>query len=505
MPADAAEITPALAFEFGSMSTTVAALMGGTGRHAARTRQAIYQKWAQMESDPIVSTALMLLCTAALGGHETTGKIVFIEPSPEARGDKQAAAMVEDIDRHLGPMLNQCAFTMAYLAAAFGDAFVRVYSEDKAGVVGLYTDELVRPEIVQAYERGGRTAGFSIYTGMRNFEPLDITQMARVKMPRTQWVPQYGVMEKALRIAITEDDMSQLPLMPAAVGGSLLFNAELAYDNLAASLCGLVGQRWMDSIDERILTVNMESMTKDQQSRFIESVGAMLLRSKTIAEEAVTANHPVLERIRHILPVFNEKQVVQVNDAGATARTSTISVEDVMVHARMLSGALGVDLAMIGFADQLSGGLGEGGFFRTSAQAAERARIIRVALADGFNQIIDIHTLKKYGTVFPPESRPWTINFYGSISALEAEKGRTRLDAMNAGASLVQNLQGLRDLGADKKIMETFMSKVLMLDEDLASEFSRIADLKPDEGGAGGFGPAGGGPATAEMGADEPV
>ena len=88
-----------------------------------------------------------------------------------------------------------------------------------------------------------------------------------------------------------------------------------------------------------------------------------------------------------------------------------------MLHARMYSGAIGVDLAMLGFADQLAGGLGEGGFFRMSAQAAENSRIIRNSLAEFIYHVIDIHTMHKYGTVFDPDKRPFTVNFYGSISA----------------------------------------------------------------------------------------
>jgi len=138
----------------------------------------------------------------------------------------------------------------------------------------------------------------------------------------------------------------------------------------------------------------------------------------------------------------------------------------------------------------LSGGLGDGGFFRVSAQAAERARIIRVALAEFFNQVVDVHTLRRYGVVFSPKERPWAINFYGSISALEAEKQRTKADSMNSGALLVQAMQAMKDIGANKEIMAEFLAKTMMLDEDQAKLFATIVDAKPpdgaDEGSFGG-------------------
>ena len=147
-------------------------------------------------------------------------------------------------------------------------------------MVDLHSDEMVRPQLVQPFERGSRTIGFAVSLGERNFERLDVSQLARLKMPRTQWIPQFGVVEKSLKGAITENDIDNLPIMPSMVGGSLLYNAEEPYDNLTASLLGLVGQRWMDSIDEQMVAVNLESMTLEQQERFVESVKGMLLASK---------------------------------------------------------------------------------------------------------------------------------------------------------------------------------------------------------------------------------
>jgi hypothetical protein len=492
--APASQITQADTYLYGADSATISTLLG-SGKKAARARSAIYDKWSLMESDAICSSALGLLVTTALGGHETTGQMVFIEKTPAAETDKRLGKIVDEINEDLSALFNKVAFTMGYTGSAFGDAYARVYTNAQ-GVVDLYTDEMVRPPLVQPFERGSRTVGYAVYVGERNFERLDVTQLARLKMPRTQWVPQNGVVEKALKLALTEDDIDNLPIMPSMAGGSLLYNAEESYDNLAASLMGLVGQRWMDSIDEEMVSVNLESMTVDQQKRFIDSIKTMLLKSKALAEQAVSGGKPIMERIRHIIPVFNEKQVTQIAAAngGQSGRSGTLSIEDVLLHAKLLSGALGVDLAMLGFSEILSGGLGDGGFFRVSAQAAERARIIRVALAEFFNQIVDIHTLKRYGFVFPANSRPWSINFYGSISALEAEKLRSKMDAMNSGMLLVQAMQMFKDAGANKAQMETFLSKEMLLDEDEAKLFATIVDQKPPEG-EGGDNEGGGFPA----------
>lgn len=479
---DSNDISPADTMMYGAGTTTVASLLA-SGSRQARTRQAIYDKWSQMESDPVVSSAIKLLVTSALGGHETSGDIVFIDKKPEAEKNEKMGKMVEEIREDLSGILNRAAYPMAYTGSIFGDSYARIYT-DSSGVVDLYTDELVRPPLVQPFDRGSRTVGFAVYTGERNFQRLDTTQLARMKMPRSQWVPQHGVFEKSLRLTLGTDDVNDLPLMPAMAGGSLIYPAEEPYDKLTASLLGLVGQRWMDSIDEQMLTVNLNDMSKDMQKNFMGSIRDMLNRSKEVAEKAVKENQPIMERVRHVIPVFGEKQLTRV-EGGQSGRSDNITIEDVMLHARLLSGAIGVDLSMIGFADQMSGGLGEGGFFRTSAQAAESARVIRVALAEAFNHIIDMHTLKRYGVVFPPSERPWRINFYGSISALEAERQRTLNDSMGVGIGLAQAIGAMRDMGADKKIMKTFLTETMQLDDEQAKVFAALAETSVDDGEEG--------------------
>lgn len=485
--APATQITQADAVLYGAGSTTVASLLS-SGTRQARSRQMIYEKWAEMEGHPIISSSLLLLVTAALGGHETSGDLVFVDKTARAKGNKRLEAIADDISAELVPLFNRIAFQMGYTGAAFGDAYARIYSNAR-GVVDLSADEMIRPQLVQPFERGSRTVGFAVYTGERNFERLDVLQLARLKMQRTQWVPQFGVVEKALKFALTEDDIDHLPLMPSMAGGSLLYNAEDPYNNLNATLLGMVGQRWMDSIDEQMVGINMESMTEEQQTKFLSSVEGMLKRSKSYAEQAVKRGRPIMERIRHLIPLWGEKQLVNIGPlSGQSGRASTLSIEDALLHARLLSGSVGVDLSLVGFADQLAGGLGDGGFFRISAQVAERARVIRVALAEFFNGVIDVHTSRRYGLVFDPQSRPWKINFYGSISAQEAEKQRTRAEAMNAGMLLVQAMQMMKELGARKDVMTEFLSKTMMLDEDQAKLFATITDAPPPEGNEPGGG-----------------
>jgi hypothetical protein len=475
--------------------TTIATMLGAPDR-PARTRHQIYQKWMDMMSDPIVSSAVKLLVTSSLGGHETTGDVIFIEEKKLKSGKVNAkhAALIDDLRLHLQPLLNKNAFTVAFNSASFGDGYSRIYAKKGAGVLDISSDELLNPLLIQPYEQGSRTVGYVAITGNKQQERLTTMQVARAKMPRTQWVPQMAIVEKAYRVLLAEDDLDSLPMLPALAGGSLIYNAEDAYDKLYSALTGLLGQRVLDSIDEQIMTVQMAGMNADQQARFVKSIVSMLKKSKERAEEAVASKKPFLERIRHIIPVFGEKQVTglqQFPTRASSGSGSNYTIEDVMLYARLLSGAIGLDLSLLGFADQLSGGLGDGGFFRTSAQAAENARIIRSAMNGWVNHIIDVHTYHKYGFVFEEAERPFNVKYWGSISALEAEKKRSRADDANAGLLLAQVIDQMKNMGATKDQLEYFLVKQMGVDEDLAKNLASIVDAKSrmDAGGdPGAFG-----------------
>lgn len=488
-------------YEYSETVTTTS--LTGNGVVGARSRQVIYAKYQQMSGDPLVSGAIRLHVTAALGGHETSGDIVFIEAKPAAKDDPAAAALVKELSDALAPIFNRMAIPAAYNAAIYGDAYARLYTKDRVGLEDMSIDEMLLPPLVIPYEQGNKTRICLVAVGEKAREKLTMDQVARVKLPRLIYTPQPVAVEKAWRVAVTENDVTKLPLMPGLVGGSFLADAEAQYNNFAAALAGLVGQRVLDSIDESIFTAQVTGMTVEQRQAFLKSLKTMLTKSKAVADEAVRTGKPVLQRIRHILPVWGDKQVVGiqgVNSGGATGggRAGNISIDDVLFHAKLLCGALGIDISMLGFADLMSGGLGDGGFFRTSAQAAERSRTIRVALNDFFNDCIDVHLIKKTGHTYEPKDRPWQVNFYGTISALETERVKTQLDAINAGTMLAQCFAMVKDAGLDEKAMAHMFERVMKLDAEDAKMYAKAiiaakkaADAK--EAAQGGFGGAPGG------------
>ena len=150
-----------------------------------------------------------------------------------------------------------------------------------------------------------------------------------------------------------------------------------------------------------------------------------------------------------------------------------------LFYAKMLAGGLGLDLSMLGFSDLLSGGLGDGGFFRVSAQSGQRARLLRQGLTGWVNHIIDVHCYFKYGGSFN-KNRPYEVVFNGATSALERENQETR-ERKNAAASVaLQNFSSLRELGLDEAAMMQFIKDQMGFDEDEAQMYAKNLSGSPN-------------------------
>ena len=138
-------------------------------------------------------------------------------------------------------------------------------------------------------------------------------------------------------------------------------------------------QRLIDSMDEAIFTYSIDGDLKNRET-FKKSLENIFKRSKAMVEKVAHGtqderNRALLTRVRHLVPVsMDGRQSINDTATGGSKRAGgNTSIEDGVTNARHLAGALGVNLSLHGFGDQMADGLGEGGFFRTSAQVAERA------------------------------------------------------------------------------------------------------------------------------------
>lgn len=451
-----------------------------------RTRKQIYSKWQLMQADPQIAEALSLHVTAALGGHETTGDMIFISPSESVRGKGERARTlrkkVEIESKRMTPILNRNAFSLARQAIAYGDSYARIYLNDK-GVIDLVNGDYTAPPLILPFEQGGRTIGYFVMEEEKldkAMAKLEIHQLLRMKMARIERVPQVSLASWTDERLIGVDIQSDMPIMPSMVGGSFLYPVERAWDDAMISLMGLNNQQIADSVKQAFLTVNMDGMPPNQQKKYKEGLVKTLQNYRDQIREAFKGGEALYGTKYHVLPTWGDKQNIQpVGDLAQ--RTAPLSTETLMINLRRIAGGLGLDLSLIGWADMLAGGLGDGASFHTSAQIMRRSMLIRQALIDAFNHLMSLHWGVKYNEYFYDGDYPWQFDFYSDQSAAATEALNNKQTRMNTVALIAQSLTALREVGLKKDSVRVILEEVGGLDTEQAEKLAQDLGDKPDD------------------------
>lgn len=445
-------------------SITVSQSLMDDSRRVA-SRQEIYANYSYMAGSPIIATALNLHVTQSLGAHENTSDVFFLEAKPDSSAQEQK--IIDDLRETLSPILNSIAYEIAYNATVYGDAYARIYGKSKEGIKAIvHNDDFNTPNII-AMERCNKTVGYlvAMEANTGNLVPMTNIQMARFRLQRMGNVPQTRMLYNAWISNACEDDPDKHMPLPSLVGGSFLQDAGQAFYMLQNALFGLNSSRILDSVRENMVSANMSNMNKEQQEKFIDNLISILKASANYVSDAIKTGRPISKRFTHIMPVFDEKQLVQVdNSLSGSGNSSVYTLDDVMFYARMLAAVLGHDLSMLGFSDQLSGGLGDGGFYRVSAQGALRSIMLRTGFTDFVNQCIDVHMYLKYGGTF--FKRPYQITFIGAQTAMEKEKQDVQERRSMSAGNILSVFRELKDQEFSEQSMVNFMKDNLQMDED---------------------------------------
>ena len=465
-----------------------------------RTRQQIYMMWEIMQKDPQVAEALSLHVTAALGGHETTGDMIFITPHERVRGKgRRAKELRERVEReanHIAPIINRYAYALARQAVGFGDSYARIYTDERKGVVGLMNNRHTAPPLIMPFEQAGATIGFHALEEEdreRSIAKLTPKQLLRVRMPRIDNVPQMPMQVWQDKKTLIYDRRSDNPILPAEVGGSFLYSIEEPWQDVTISRAGLNNQQIADSVKQAFLTINMEGMPPKQQKKYAQSITTMLTNYRNQIEEAFKGGEALYGTKYHLLPQWSEKQILQ--SAGELSqRNAPLNEGLLMLNLRRLAGGLGIDLSLMGWADMLAGGLGDGAAFHTSAQIMRRSTFIRQACIDSFNHLMSIHWGIKYGEYFDSKEYPWQFDFYSDQNAAATQALSNKQNRANTATIQAQAIQMLKDLGLGKETAQLILEDTMGYDIELAEKIAVAISQAPADpmampAMAGGAGP----------------
>lgn len=451
-----------------------------------RSRRQIYSTWEAMERDPSIAEALGLHVAAALGGHESRSELVYMVPAPSIRGGgKRAKDLRQKVERRAKAMnteMNRVILPACRHAVAYGDSYARVYAREKTGVYDLLCADETKPPLIQAFEQGGRTIGFHVLENPyenRVLTKLTRMQMARLKMPRMSPIPQYDPIRLTdRRQNLQEDDRTLLPIVAAKVGGSLLYEAEIPWQNVNLALSAMNSQQVADAVEHAFLTMDMSGMPQAQQQKYKKGLQQTLQTHRNNIRTAMQGGETLWAPSYYVLPTWSEKQVVSAL-GELSQRTGQINPETFMINVRRMMGGMGIDISMVGWMDMLAGGLGDGAAFHTSAQIMRRSQWIRGGATDFLNHIADLDWWYCYGEAFSPQDRPWTFEFYSDQSAAMTEAISNKQNRFNTLAVLAQSLGALRELNLGDQANTQLLESIGGLDHAEAEKLAKAMGAAP--------------------------
>ena len=448
-------------------------------KNIRRHRKDIYSKWELMLKDPTVSEAMGIHVAAALGGHEARSDMVFVTPKNEFRNKRynDIQKKINIQKKALEPIINSNIIKICRDAISFGDAYTRIYAKKGVGVLNILCNEYTYPPLIQAYEQAGLTVGYHVLE-QRNWQrlltALNRVQMLRMKIPRMAHVPQMDIVEAVnTQKLLQSDTIADAPILPSHIGGSFLYEIEEPWWNVQLALATMNSQQIADSVNQVFLTLNMQGMPPAQQAEYRKGLETIVTNHTNHIKEALNGGDAIWGTQYHVLPTWDEKQILNPLGDIKGQRSSPINIEVFMINVRRLIGGLGLDISMVGWADLLSGGLGNGGFVSTSIQTMRRSMMIRQAATDYLNQLLNLDWGYRFGEMFEENQYPWQIEFYSDQTAAATEASQNKQNRMNTLSLVGQSLSAIKEVGLDAKTTAMLLESVGGFDLEQAQAIAK--------------------------------
>ncbi|BEB74580.1 portal protein [Salmonella enterica] len=437
-----------------------------------------------MAKSPTISTALNIHIAHALAPSKKTGQAFML--SPKDGSDAEAVSRCEELTADLGAMINDGLPSWAMIMAIFGVSYVRPYAEQGRGITGIESSYYTLPHFVQEFYRGSQLVGFSgdYILDTHSLRRVITEPWNLVSMKNPYWTPQHKVIPVSYGTKGYSllSDQADKPLMETQnYGTSFLEYSYEPYLNLCASLAALKSTRNNAAKIDRLIALTTNTLDPVNAANYTRGVSQALKRhSDLVAQRSINAN-AIPTVLNHLIPVMGDgKNGITIDTQSIPADIS--GIEDVMFHLRQLAASLGIDATMLGWADQMSGGLGEGGWQQTAIQAALRANWIRQAAQRTIYRLLDIHLAYKYGKVYTETNRPYDVQFNSMNTAIQEEENReldARANFVAVISQIMDQIQNNPKLAGSDAFMRYLFTEQLHIDDDTLN--TMIKEFKANE------------------------
>lgn len=270
-------------------------------------------------------------------------------------------------------------------------------------------------------------------------------------------------------------------------GTSFLAHAYEPFLNLVGALNALKATRYNAAKIDRLIALTTNSLDPVVGANYTLTVSQTLKRHGEALQKKAVNGNTMPTVMNHVIQVMGDgKNGIDTQSIPA----DIIGIENVRFHLRQLCAALGMDLKMLGWADQMAGGPREG---RRLDSGGTAGIVAAPGSAGMIYRLIDIHLAFKYDKVYVVNDRPYVVQFNSMNTAIQEEESRE----MDARANLIILMVQVMDaLQANNKLAEndTFMrylfSDQLQMDggtiDKMLAEFEKsrkMAEAQDDESG----------------------
>lgn len=392
-----------------------------------------------MANSASLSTTLNIHISNALSMNKKTREIVTVEAKSSA--DAATIKLCKEINNDLFPLINSSIPNWALIMATFGVAYMRPFAKKNIGITSIESNFYTLPHFVNEFTCAGQLAGF---TGEYLLDPVTHQRVLAkpwdlVPMRLPNWMPKYELRpmlygSSAYNLLSDPDDAPMIETQN--YGASLLEHSYQPFIDLCDSLKALKATRNNAAKIDRLVALTTDTLDPAQAAKYTREVTQGLKRNAVEIEKRMLSGNAMPTVVNSVIPVMGGgKGGISIDTQSIPADIT--GIEDVMFHLRQLASSAGVDATMIGWADQMAGGLGEGGWQQTSIAAAERSDWIRHGCDEAVHRLIDIHCAYKYGKVFPSVDRPYYIKFNSLNSSIQEQKNRELESRANYSAQIV--------------------------------------------------------------------
>jgi len=458
-------------------------------------RLAKYAVFQTMGTDPTIDSALKMHLSHSLSATPDTNEVVSIEST----SDKDDPITI-DLRNTFKDLINKNCQAWAYNASLYGVWYCRIYGQPGVGVELVRSDYYTHPRFMRAYERSGNLVGYSS-AWQRNFKAGHVSLM-----PPWSFVPfkiPYWNVDSTIepfRADGKEFDIANDILADDGIVESLNYGQSLIetsfgpWLDLQEAILSLNMSRKNAARMERMVGVNTGKLSPTAAAQYLVDVANNLNRVQKNRTEQSLRRGFVQTIVNHLIPIWGDSKG-RLEISTIEGNPNIDGLGDVDFHIKRLGAALGIDPSLLGFGSEMSGSLGEGGFFRLSILAAIRSALLRRAVLSGIETLFDIHIGYKFNKVFLPGEKPYRIMFNSVSSALDREQQENRESRANlAGmmATLIQTLDPEMQTVDRQSFYNYLWTDIMRVDEEkframFPKEKSNIK-IDPSGGDAGGGG-----------------